>query len=281
MTRNAELELLERCAAAMESGQLDPGDENALRQWWRPQRERADALVRTFAAQPVERWTDLILSHRSHGHRWYDVLAKDASLDAFATFMLENRGFPAFLPMVARAMPAQLCDQARAALQRNIDDEQLPVPHADLMRRLMGALKSRAGELHFSEHASRIDRTLAFHYGYHLDVWSMIGSLYVTEVMALHRLQAMKQGLTRLGLTRNELEFVHVHLECDEEHGREWSEDVIMPTLRLKPDLLEPIAAGIAVSMDTSALYLDHLVQRQVGLGTVGMDRQDDLAEVG
>ncbi len=98
----------------------------------------------------------------------------------------------------------------------------------------------------------------------------MIGSLYVTEVMALHRLQAMDQGLTRPGLTRNELEFVHVHLECDKEHGREWSEDVIMPTLRLKPDLLEPIAAGIAVSMDTSALYLDPLVQRQVALGTAG-----------
>lgn len=48
----------------------------------------------------------------------------------------------------------------------------------------------------------------------------MIGSLYVTEVMALHRLQAMDQGLTRPGLTRNELDFVHVHLECDEEHGR-------------------------------------------------------------
>lgn len=43
-----------------------------------------------------------------------------------------------------------------------------------------------------------------------------------------------------------------------------------MPTLRLKPDLLEAIAAGIAVSMDTSALYLDPLVQRQVALGIVG-----------
>ena len=192
------------------------------------------------------------------------MLAKDASLDQFATFMLENRGFPAFLPMVERAMPAQVCDEARAAFQRNIDDEQLPVPHADLMRRLMGALRSRAGELRFPEHPSRIDRTLTFHYGYHLDVWSMIGSLYVTEVMALHRLQAMGEGLTRLGLTRHELEFVHVHMECDEEHGRDWSEGVIAPTLRLKPDLLEPIAAGIAVSLETSALYLDHLVQRHV-----------------
>ena len=264
MTVDADLELLECCAASMESGRLDAGDEAALRRWWRPQRERADALVHSFITQPVERWTDLILSHRSHGHRWYEVLATDASLDEFATFMLENRGFPAFLPMVERAMPAQLCDEARAALQRNIDDEQLPVPHADLMRRLMGALKSRAGDLRFSEHASRIDRTRAFHSGYHLDVWSMIGSLYVTEVMALHRLQAMDQGLTRLGLTRHELEFVHVHLECDEEHGREWSEEVIAPTLRLKPDLVELIAAGIAVSMQTSALYLDHLVQRQV-----------------
>ena len=131
------------------------------------------------------------------------------------------------------------------------------------MRRLMGALKARAGELRFPGHASRIDRTLTVHYGYHLDIWSMIGSLYVTEVMALHRLDAMGRGLARLGLTPHELEFVHVHMGCDEEHGRDWSEGVIAPTLKLRPDLLEPIAAGIAVSLETSALYLDHLVQRQ------------------
>lgn len=263
MSLDTDLELLDRCAAAMQSGQLDQGDEAALRQWWRPQRVRAGDLVQAFAAQPVQRWTDLILSHRSHGHQWYGVLARDASVDEFATFMLENRGFPAFLPMVERAMPAQLCDEARAALQRNIDDEQLPVPHAELMRRLMGALKARAGELRFPGHASRIDRTLTFHYGYHLDIWSMIGSLYVTEVMALHRLDAMGRGLARLGLTPHELEFVHVHMGCDEEHGRDWSEGVIAPTLKLRPDLLEPIAAGIAVSLETSALHLDHLVQRQ------------------
>jgi hypothetical protein len=42
--------------------------------------------------------------------------------------MLENRKFPMFLPLAQRALKAQICDEARAALQRNIDDEQLPVP---------------------------------------------------------------------------------------------------------------------------------------------------------
>ena len=266
MSLDQDLRLLDHCAAAMDTARLDPEDELALRAWWRPQRERADALVATFVAHPVKRWTDITLSHRSHGHRWYDVLARDATLDEFATFMLENRTFPAFLPMVARAMPAQLCDEARAALQRNIDDEQIPVPHADLMRRLMAALQSRAGTLQFRDHASRIDRTLTFHYGYYLDIWSMIGSLYVTEVMAVHRLEAMGHGLERLGLTREELEFVHVHLGCDEEHGREWSECVIAPTLARQPDLLLSIAAGIAVSLETSALYLDHLNARRLAV---------------
>lgn len=51
-------------------------------------------------------------------------------------------------------------------------------------------------------------------------------------------------------------------MECDEEHGREWSEGVIAPTLVRRPDPLEPIAMGTAMSLKISALYLDHLVER-------------------
>ncbi len=57
MTVDTDPKLLERCAASMESDPLDPGDAAALRRWWEPQRERADALVQAFGSQPVEHWT--------------------------------------------------------------------------------------------------------------------------------------------------------------------------------------------------------------------------------
>ena len=194
---------------------------------------------------------------------WYDALATEVTLEEFATFMLENRRFPAFLPLAQHALKAQICDEAREALQRNIDDEQVPVPHAELMGRLMGALKARVGEgLRLEVYPSLVDRTLVFYYGYYLDVWSLIGSLYVTEAVAFHRLQGMNTGLQRLGLNAQELEFINIHMTCDENHARDWSDGVVGPTLNLDPSVRSSIAEGIAVCLDTSARYLDRQVQR-------------------
>jgi len=255
--------LLDFCLNNMESGQLDTVGETALRSWWKLQRERVEALVEALIFRPATEWTEAILEHRAHRHPWYDALATEVTLEEFATFMLENSRFPTFLPLARRALKAQICDQALAALQRNIDDEQVPVPHAELMSRLMGALKARVGEgLRLEVYPSLVNRTLVFYYGYYLDVWSLVGSLYVTEAVAFYRLQGMNTGLQRLGLNAQELEFIRIHMTCDEDHARDWSDGVIGPTLRLDPSVRSSIAAGIAVCLETSARYLDRQVRR-------------------
>jgi hypothetical protein len=255
--------LLDLCWNNMESGQLGTAGETALRDWWKLQRARIDPLVEALMSRPEGEWAEAIVEHRAHRHPWYDVLATEVTLEEFATFMLENHRFPAFLPLAQRALKAQICDQARAALQRNIDDEQVPVPHAELMGRLMGALKTRVGEgLPLEVYPSLVNRTLVFYYGYYLDVWSLIGSLYVTEAVAFHRLQGMNTGLRRLGLNAQELEFIRIHMTCDEDHARDWSDGVVGPTLNLNPSLRSRIAEGIAVCLETSAQYLDRQVQR-------------------
>jgi len=255
--------LLDWCCNNMESGQLDTVGEAALRGWWKLEKKGADPLTEALVCRPATEWTDAILEHRAHRHPWYDSLAREVTLDEFARFMLENRKFPAFLPLAQRAFKAQICNEARAALRRNIDDEQIPVPHAELMGRLMGALKARVGEgLQLDEYPSLVNRTLVFYYGYYLDVWSLIGSLYVTEVVASHRLQCMNTGLRRLGLSAHELEFIHIHMTCDEDHARDWSDAVIGPTLLIDPSVRRSIAEGITVCLETSARYLDWQVQR-------------------
>jgi hypothetical protein len=255
--------LLDLCCDHLESGQLGPTGAAALRRWWSTEQESATALTEALVSQPTAEWTGAILEHRAHKHPWYDALARDVTLGEFACFMLENRSFPAFLPLARRALQAQICDEARAALQRNIDDEQVPVPHAALMGRLMAALKARAGEgLRLDVYPSLVDRTLVFYYGYYLDAWSLVGSMFVTEAVAQHRLQCMDTGLRRLGLSDHEREFIDVHLACDEDHALDWSDGVIGPTLRLDPWMRRRIAEGIAVCLETSARYLDAQVQR-------------------
>ena len=263
MQASTQTALLDLCANNMDSGQLDTVSETALRAWWKLERARANPLVEALMSRPATEWTEAILEHRAHRHPWYDQLAKEVTLEEFATFMLENRRFPAFLPLAQRALKAQICDEARSALQRNIDDEQVPVPHAELMGRLMGALKARVGEgLRLEVYPTLVDRTLVFYYGYYLDVWSLIGSLYVTEAVAFHRLQGMNTGLQRLGLNARELEFIHIHMTCDENHARDWSDGVVGPTLNLDPSVRSSIAEGIAVCLETSARYLDRQVER-------------------
>jgi len=255
--------LLDLCWNNMEAGQLDTAAETALRGWWKLERERADPLVESLMSRPATEWTEAILEHRAHRHPWYDALATEVTLEEFATFMLENSRFPTFLPLARRALKAQVCDEARAALQRNIDDEQVPVPHAELMGRLMVALKARAGEgLRLEVYPSLVNRTLVFYYGYYLDVWSLVGSLYVTEAVAFYRLQGMNTGLQRLGLNAQELEFIRIHMTCDEDHARDWSDGVVGPTLNVNPSLRSRIAEGIAICLETSARYLDWQVQR-------------------
>src|SRR5262247_2844992 len=255
--------LLDLCWNNMQLSQLDRAGERALQGWWKLERGRVDSLVEALMSRPATEWTEVILEHRAHRHPWYDALATEVTLEEFARFMLENGRFPAFLPLAQRALKAQICDEARAALQRNINDEQIPVPHAELMGRLMGALKARAGDgLRLEVYPGLVDRTLVFYYGYYLDVWSLIGSLYVTEAVAFHRLQGMNTGLQRLGLHAQELEFIRIHMTCDENHARDWSDGVVGPTLNLDPSVRSSIAEGIAVCLETSAQYLDRQVQR-------------------
>ena len=206
MQASTRLALLDLCCNSMQAGRLTSDGEAALRGWWNCQKERVNPLAEALVSRPVAEWIAVILEHRAHRHPWYDALAWEVTLEEFARFMLENHRFPAFLPLAQRALKAQICDEARAALQRNIDDEQIPVPHAALMGRLMSALKARAGDgLRLDVYPSLVDRTLVFYHGYYLDAWSLVGSLYVTEAVALHRLQRMNTGLRWLGLNDREL----------------------------------------------------------------------------
>ena len=259
---DSDEELLHACVRGMGS-QLSSRDEAALRRWWTIQQRRSHLLATELLAQREPAWTDALLQHRAHRHAFFDELAERADAREFARFLLENWALPPFLRLVERAMHAQICDVSRAALMRNIRDELLPTAHAELMRTLMVAIKERAGPgLSLDLGQSLIDRTLIFYYGYYCDAWNLVGSLFATEMMGHHRMLKMGAGLTRLGFQPSELEFIRVHIECDEGHARDWMESVLLPSIRINSELRAPIAAGIATCLVTSARYLDDLSRR-------------------
>src|SRR5262249_46013147 len=255
-------DLMRACVHGMGSP-LTAREELALRRWWTVQQRRSAPLATELLAQPESAWTHAVVQHRAHRHAFFDELAERAEVGDFAQFLLENWALPPFLKLVERALQAQICDVSRAALLRNIHDELFPTPHTELMRKLMTAVKERAGAgVSLGLGQSLIDRTLIFYYGYHCDPWNLVGALFATEMMGQHRMARMDAGLTRLGFQPSELEFIRVHIECDEGHARDWMESVLLPSIRLNPELCARIAGGIAACLVTSGGYLDDLFHR-------------------
>src|SRR5215475_1742928 len=264
VSTDSDEQLLHACVRGMGS-QLSLREEAALRRWWTIQHWRSHPLAMELLARREPAWTDAVLQHRAHRHAFFDGLAEHADVPEFARFLLENWALPPFLRLVERALQAQICDVSRAALMRNIRDELLPTAHPELMRTLMMAIKERAGPgLSLDLGQSLIDRTLIFHYGYYCDAWNLVGALFATEMMGQHRMARMGAGLTRLGFRPSELEFIRVHIECDEGHARDWMESVLVPSIRTSPELCARIVGGIAACLVTSGRYLDDLCHRAV-----------------
>jgi len=262
MNFKSSLHLLRACVRRIGS-HIDAPERQALLRWWEGKKRSSSRLCRELLALPGLDAERAIESHPAHRHRWYDQLAHEVSIDEFAAFLLENWAFPAFLPLVERTFAAQITDAGRAAMLRNIEDERRPVPHADLMRRLFHAVKARVGsDVPLRCYPSIVDRTLVFYYGYYCDPWHLVGSLYATEAMGTHRMAHMGRGLTRLGVRPEDLEYIRIHLLCDEGHARDWYEEVIAPSIRQNAALRLPIAEGIASCLDSSVRYLDDLSRR-------------------
>jgi pyrroloquinoline quinone (PQQ) biosynthesis protein C len=262
MDLESSTRLLRACANNVGS-RLARAEQRALSRWWEVKSRDSSRLYRELLALPCLDAERAIESHPAHRHRWYRHLASEASIEDFAAFLLENWAFPAFLPLVERTLAAQITDAGRTAMLRNIEDERLPIPHADLMQRLLQAVKTKAGnDIPLQCYPSLVDRTLVFYYGYYCDPWHLVGSLYATEAMGTHRMMHMGRGLARLGIEPEDLEFIRIHLQCDDHHAREWHDGVIAPSLRRNPALRAPIAEGIASCLESSVRYLDDLSRR-------------------
>jgi pyrroloquinoline quinone (PQQ) biosynthesis protein C len=246
----------------MEDGGLSDDESRRLASWCsracEPSRSAED-----FLSAPTDEWESLILAHPAHRHEWYDFIKDEITVDELAQFLLENNRYPTFLRLLEAIAAVQICEDGRRAVQENIADEQEPVPHAGLMRRLMEAVRDRARpDLELMAHPTLVDRTLVFYYGYYCDAWHLVGSVFATERMATRRVSCMDEGLRRLGFDDRARAFTITHSECDDHHARDWLERVIIPSIERDQRLRAPIAKGIAGCLDTSEQYLDFLMNR-------------------
>ena len=258
-------DLLKRCAEKLAVEQLATADLDLLEQWNTRVKPRFAEVLERFLTTPLPYWEELVVQHDAHEHAWYDFFSDDITIDEAAEFLLENQYYPAFLPLLDRIAEVQICTEAVHAIAENIADEHQPQPHAELMRRLMQAVRARARHgLVLGQYPSLIDRTLVFYYGYYCNPWHLVGSVFATERMGTRRVACMDQGLRRLGLSNHELAFTIVHSQCDDHHASDWLQRVIIPSVELQPGLRHAIAEGIAACLVTSDDYLSYLLRRVI-----------------
>src|SRR5262245_10248380 len=267
-------DLLQRCADKLAGEQLDAADLDLLEQRNSRIRWLATETIEQFVAAPLADWESLITEHAAHRHVWYDFFRDDITIDEAATFLLENRNYPAFLNLLQKIAEVQICKEAVAAIAENIADEHEPEPHVQLMRRLMQAVRARARQdLTLLQHPTLVERTLVFYYGFYCNPWHLVGSVFATESMGTRRVVRMDQGLRRLGLRSHELAFTTIHSQCDDHHASDWLEQVITPSVVRQPGLRRAIAEGVATCLVTSNDYLTFLLKR-VALERAQADEQ-------
>jgi hypothetical protein len=257
--------LLERSADNLKSGRVNAMDQTLLRRWNAGLEHETDTFATRLAGTATTDWDNVVTAHEAHRHYWYDFVRDEITIDEMAGFLLENRHYPAFLSLLEKIRVAQFLDEARAAIDENIADEQTPEPHAELMRRLMMAVKQRARpDLFLEQHPALIDRTLVFYYGYFCDPWHLVGSVFATERLGTRRVICMGKALERLGLSAHERMFTTIHADCDDHHAGDWLERVILPSIAFDDRVRPRIAAGIAACLETSHAYLDFLSNRAI-----------------
>src|SRR5262245_35037025 len=238
----------------MEGGGLSEAERRRLGSWY-SQACRPSRSAENLLSTPPAEWEALILRHPAHRHEWYGFIKDEITVDELAQFLLENHRYPTFLRLLEAIAAVQTCEDGRRAVQENITDEQEPVPHAGLMRSLMGAVRRRARpDLELTAHPTLVDRTLVYYYGYYCDPWHLVGSVFATERMATRRVRCMDDGLLRLGFDEDARAFTITHSECDDHHARDWLERVIVPSIERDETLRAPIATGIAACIDPTEM---------------------------
>jgi hypothetical protein len=90
-----------------------------------------------------------------------------------------------------------------------------------------------------------------------------LGSLAMPELFDPDRDRAVIAGLQRLGFdAKNDFQYYSTHIEGDEEHGRDWLDNVITPIVKVQPEAARELALGAAWRMEYMRRFNSCLAQK-------------------
>ncbi|WP_156429355.1 iron-containing redox enzyme family protein [Burkholderia sp. TSV86] len=238
--------------------------------------ERETACYRDFfgplpAPADFEAWaTRHCQAHRSNvGHPLFAYLRDTASYAQLREFLIQETPFDIhFGDILAKMLPG-VYGAAKSEFSKNFWDEMGRGETAAMHRQLRLDMTSALDEVD-DVYLSQIERfcveelrlaNMYFHAVFNRALLPQaIGMMLATELMVPGRLDQQIMGWRRIGWTDDRMRYLLEHTVVDVEHAHGWMNEVVLPLLAKQPELLAPIALGMARRLEHAAEVCDRMM---------------------
>jgi hypothetical protein len=207
----------------------------------------------------------------------FDFLAERATLDQLRWFMQQEvageAGFDDLVALTQLRMP----ERAKLELARNYWDEmgrgKPAAMHGPMLATVARILDIDGCEIDHivweSQALSNVLVGLAYNRRY---AFHALGALGVIELTAPSRAVKVVQAMDRLGVDRAASHYFRVHATVDLAHARTWRDEILIPVVSDRPDVVRFIAEGALMRLQAGARTFERY-RREFGLDGSGAPR--------
>lgn len=93
----------------------------------------------------------------------------------------------------------------------------------------------------------------------------LMGALTLLEHTAPHRFAKAVQGMRRLGVPEATVYYYEMHIRVDAKHGDDLLNEILLPMMRRRPEVIREIAIGMLIRCNIATDYYNSIAER-IGL---------------
>lgn len=214
--------------------------------------------------------TSLCQTHGSNvQHPLFGFLRDHASFAQLREFLLQETPFDIYFGDIIAMMLPALVDGAKAELASNLWDEMgrgVPVRMHRRLRLDMMATLDIPADVHvrhphwFCVEELRLANAYLHAVSDRALLTQAMGMLLTTELMVPGRLEQQILGWRRVGLKDEQMQYLIEHTVVDPIHAHGWLENVVMPLLRVHPQLMADVVLGMVRRLEYAGAVCDRMM---------------------
>lgn len=217
-------------------------------------------------AEEFEKWYFSL--HRTHRHDvapFFEFLANEATIEELAFYVnFEGQVDGRFDDVIALAQIGMTGDM-KLALAENFWDEmglgKLNDMHTIVFERSATYLRQYLTDIDISSHipvaALKNGNMLLMYALQRRYTPRLLGALAILEHTAPYRFAKTVAGLRRLGMPEDVIHYHELHIEVDANHGKQLFNRVLLPLIRMEPNVIHEICMGCLIRYKIACDYYD------------------------